>query len=218
MDLLSVPKANPNLPPKVKEAREMLQYAAIFFLLAALLYFLWGFWDIMRGLFWSAWWFSGYYGTWRIGYGITRIVFAVIALILKGKLVEDIITPVDNGQYRNIEDKMVIYIVLGFIFGLVISGILILLGYMKLKEVGDQANACPTCRAPVRFVPEYQRWYCDNCKDYKVPIHPGSASPPHSQQPPPPDDVENTCPDCNNSTRHIPQYDRHYCDNCGKYV
>ncbi len=185
MDLLSVPDANPNLPPKVKEAREMLQYAAIFFLVAALLYGLWGLWDIMRGLLWSTVYYGSYYGTWRIGYGVIRIVFAVVAFILKGKLVEDVITPVDQGRYDDIEDKLVIYAILGFIFGLVISGILILLGYMKLKEVDSQANVCPTCRGNLRYVQEYQKWYCDNCGEYKMPIHPASSStppPPEQQQ------------------------------------
>ncbi len=179
MDLLSVPDANPNLPPKVKEAREMLQYAAIFFLVAALLYGLWGLWDIMWGLLWSA----TRYGTLRIGYGVIRIVFAVVAFILKGKLVEEIITPVDQGRYDDIEDKLMIYAILGFIFGLVISGVLILLGYMKLKEVDSQANVCPTCRGTLRYVQQYQKWYCDNCGDYKMPIHPASSStpPPPSQ-------------------------------------
>ncbi len=190
MDILSVPDANPNLPPKVKEAREMMQYAAIFFLIAALIYFLWGIWDIMSGLLWSTAYYGAYYGTWRIGSGVIRLVFAVVAIILKGKLVEDVIDPIDQGRHDDIEDKLLIYAILGFIFGLVISGILILLGYMKLKEVDSQAKVCPTCRSTLRYVQQYQKWYCDNCGDYKMPIHPATPPPEQSQgyQQPPPED------------------------------
>ncbi len=28
-------------------------------------------------------------------------------------------------------------------------------------------NTCPDCSSEIRYIDEYDRWYCDNCKDYK---------------------------------------------------
>ncbi|MFP4050793.1 MAG: hypothetical protein ACLFVB_03540 [Thermoplasmata archaeon] len=181
-DIISAPDPNTTLPPKIREARDMFNYAAIFFGIAAIIYVLWGIWDIFRGIFWSSFWFSGYYGTLQIFYGIVRIVLGVIAFVIKGKFIENIINPIDQGRYKESEDNMILYIILGLIFGLVISGILIILGYMKFQEIDTQANKCPTCGAPLRYIAEYDRHYCDNCGDYKVPVHPPEPSPPQSQQ------------------------------------
>ena len=29
-----------------------------------------------------------------------------------------------------------------------------------------QQNACPSCGGPIRYIQEYQRWYCDRCQKY----------------------------------------------------
>lgn len=160
----------------------MFRYAAIFFLVAALIYGLWGIWDIFRGLLSGILWWGGYYSGIHIFYGIVRIGLAIGAIIFKGKFVDNIITPIDQGRYQESENDMVLYMILGFIFGLGIAGILILLGYMKFEEVDTQANKCPTCGGQLRFVQEYDRYYCDNCEDYKVPVHPPEPTTP---QPPP---------------------------------
>ncbi|MFW6376119.1 MAG: hypothetical protein ACOCZJ_03050 [Thermoplasmatota archaeon] len=181
-DLFSTPNANPNLPPKIKEAREMFNYAALFFVIAAVIYVLWGIWDIFRGLFWSTLWYRGYYGAYNIVWGIVRIALGVIAFVLKGKYIENVITPIDQGRYQECEDNLILYMILGFIFGLVLSGILTLLGYMKFQEMDTEANRCPDCGSNLRYIPEYESYYCDSCQDYKVPVHPAEPS----NQPPPP--------------------------------
>ncbi len=182
MDILSVPDANPSLQPKLKDAREMLKYAAIFFLVAALIYLLWGLWSMMTSIFWSFVYLNAVHTVLGIIGGIVRIAFAVVAIILKKKVVEDLIEPIDQGRAEEIDETtMIIYTVLGFIFGLVISGILILLGYMKLDEATTQPHKCPTCGASLRYIAEHDNWYCDNCQDYKMPVNP-----PRPEQPPPP--------------------------------
>ncbi|MFP3871732.1 MAG: GLUG motif-containing protein [Candidatus Aenigmatarchaeota archaeon] len=30
-----------------------------------------------------------------------------------------------------------------------------------------RSNLCPTCGQPIRYIKEYDRWYCDNCEEYK---------------------------------------------------
>lgn len=195
MDLLSVPEAKPSLPPKLKDAREMLKYAAIFFLIAALIYLLWGIWSIFTGLFWSVTYLNKAYSIMGVFSGIVRIVLGVVAFILKGQVVEEFIDPIDQGRTGDIDEtKMIIYVVLGLIFGLIISGVLILLGYMKIDEVRSHANKCPTCGNSLRYIAEYDNWYCDTCQDYKVPVNPPKPPEPQSpgpqtgtgQNPPPP--------------------------------
>ncbi len=31
----------------------------------------------------------------------------------------------------------------------------------------QQSNLCPDCGQPIRYVEEYDSWYCDRCQDYK---------------------------------------------------
>ena len=112
---------------------------------------------------------------------------------------------------------------------------------MKFQEVDTQANKCPTCGGNLRFIHEYDRYYCDNCQDYKVPVHPPEQStpqPPPSQQPtqqyqnpgqsyqqstqqatpPPQEEGRKVCQTCGNEARWIEEYNRYYCDNCQKYL
>ena len=104
-------------------------------------------------------------------------------------------------------------------------------------------KVCSRCGNPqIRFIPQYQRWYCGNCGMYIDPATsswqsygtppPGSggfqqsppppqAPPPSQQAPPPPQKKEaekEKCPDCNNNLEYISQYDRFYCRNCSKYT
>ncbi|HLF06832.1 MAG TPA: hypothetical protein VI893_06660, partial [Thermoplasmata archaeon] len=47
---------------------------------------------------------------------------------------------------------------------------------------------CPTCYRPIRFVAEYQRWYCDQCRQYptySVQAPPPSGAVPAWSAPPP---------------------------------
>ncbi len=31
----------------------------------------------------------------------------------------------------------------------------------------QQSNTCPDCGQPIRYIEEYDSWYCDNCQEYK---------------------------------------------------
>ena len=184
--MISIPESKPNLQPKLKETREMMKYAAIFFLVGAAIWALWGLWSIMAGLIWSATWYGQYYGTGMIAWGFIRLVFAGVALVIKGKFTEDVIKPIDEGRYADLESKMILYGILGLLFGLVLSGILIFIGYMKFQESESAVGTenCPSCSSSVRFIPEYNRWYCDNCMDYKEPVQ--ASIRPTTPPPPPP--------------------------------
>ncbi len=183
--MISIPESNPNLQPQLKETRELMQYAAIFLLVGAVLWGLWGIWSIFSGLLWSTTWYGQFYGTRLIIWGLIGLVFAGIALVLKGKFTEDVISPIDEGRYTDLENKMILYGILGLVFGLALSGILIFIGYMKFQEYETpEEKKCPTCSSSVRFIQEYERWYCDSCKDYKEPIVHTDVKP--TPPPPPP--------------------------------
>ncbi|MGB9740347.1 MAG: PRC-barrel domain-containing protein [Candidatus Bathyarchaeia archaeon] len=39
--------------------------------------------------------------------------------------------------------------------------------FVLLKPEQTQApQVCPTCKGPLTYIPQYQRWYCYKCKKY----------------------------------------------------
>jgi len=71
-------------------------------------------------------------------------------------------------------------------------------------------NRCSNCGDQMRYIEQYDRWYCDECKEY------GPASEKEKSR-----SIDypsrNTCPDCRSKVRYIDQYDRWYCDECKEY-
>ena len=99
--------------------------------------------------------------------------------------------------------------------------------------------SCPDCGGKMRYIEEYESWYCDNCQEYK-----GLES--HSQQKRQQDHFgqqkeewkqqtdrqkqrqvqeeqtkqqrpSNLCPDCSQPIRYVEEYNSWYCDNCQEY-
>ncbi len=87
-------------------------------------------------------------------------------------------------------------------------------GAVGTAGVADQqeqdSNACPDCGSGMRFIDDYDRWYCDSCEDYKSAQSTGGAEKEQEQD-------SNVCPDCGSEMRFIDDYDRWYCDNCEEY-
>ncbi|WP_455286041.1 COG1470 family protein [[Eubacterium] cellulosolvens] len=56
---------------------------------------------------------------------------------------------------------------------LLLGGLLVLvvIGAVALRQRSKPppppGNPCPTCNKPMTFIKEYDRWYCQNCKEYK---------------------------------------------------
>ncbi|MFO7791789.1 MAG: hypothetical protein R6W73_02260 [Candidatus Saliniplasma sp.] len=74
---------------------------------------------------------------------------------------------------------------------------------------GTRRKQCPDCRYQMRYIEEYDKWFCDKCQSYKI-------LPPEKQQPSQ-QQIKNHCTDCGSKMRYIEEYDRWYCDNCKKY-
>ncbi len=167
-NMFSIPNENYNLPPKLKEARKMMRFASIFFLVAAVLYGLWGIWALIFSFGWIG----------NMVRGVIYLAIGFIALIVKTKFEEEMLYPLDRGQTKHVKDNGILYIILGFIFGMGLAGILALLGYMKLEEVDTSPKYCPTCNQQLSYIQQYQSWYCNNCQDYKTPVQPAQPQQP----------------------------------------
>jgi hypothetical protein len=184
-DIIGSGNAPVQLPPNMREARQFAYYASVAFLVFALIWGLLGLWEILRGLFWASWLWGGIFFMIYIISAIFYFVFALISIICAKKIKQRIITPIDQYRFDEAKNNTVIWIILGFIFGGVIPGILLVLAYIKFDEqlmVAPQQVFCPNCRTPARYVPQYQRYYCDRCQQYVPP--PQTA--PYQQQGPPP--------------------------------
>ncbi len=77
------------------------------------------------------------------------------------------------------------------------------------QQPQQKSKQCPGCGGQMRYIDEYDRWYCDNCQEYKS-IEEETSAPSEEQQ-------KNACPDCGDQMRYMDEYDRWYCDSCQEY-
>ncbi len=103
----------------------------------------------------------------------------------------------------------------------------------------EKKYKCPDCDDELRFVAQYDRYWCEKCKRYppkdKIievgaeapaeeksadPTEPDGSSDPSGSDPQgeAPASAELTCPDCSGTLKFVEKYDRHWCDACKKYA
>ncbi|UCD91741.1 MAG: hypothetical protein JSV43_05735 [Methanobacteriota archaeon] len=72
---------------------------------------------------------------------------------------------------------------------------------------------CSTCGRPLRYIAQYKRWYCSNCKAYEgvEKVEPVPAAVP--ARPP----AVKRCTTCGSNMKYIPKYDKYYCYTCRAY-
>jgi hypothetical protein len=70
-----------------------------------------------------------------------------------------------------------------------------------VREVPRVAHPCPTCGRELTYVPQYDRWYCYQCRAYAPAVR-----------------SKNACPNCGATLRWIEQYERWWCDSCRRYA
>jgi predicted RNA-binding Zn-ribbon protein involved in translation (DUF1610 family) len=58
------------------------------------------------------------------------------------------------------------------------------------------SQTCPSCNGSLTYVPQYNRWYCNNCRQY----------------------VQHICTRCGGNSRFVPKYNSWYCDTCRDYL
>ncbi len=76
------------------------------------------------------------------------------------------------------------------------------------RAAGKKARKrmCPACSEPVRFIPQYKRWYCDSCEEYVVMRKPGQGPP------------KKRCPQCSTEMEYVKESRDHYCWECEAYL
>ncbi|MBN1151000.1 hypothetical protein JXA84_07270 [candidate division WOR-3 bacterium] len=90
----------------------------------------------------------------------------------------------------------------------------------------DEGLKCAFCGKKVRFIEQYQRYWCDNCEKYmpldfgleKIEVVPPSK--PIVEEKPLSKNEENAvlCPKCGGNTTYVSKYNKYWCENCSEYV
>ncbi len=148
--------APPNMPPNLREARDMLHIASITFLVMGAILGLLGIVDIVEGILWIS-----YGGLFMIVYSVIYFILAFLGYYSALQVKKVVIPALDMGDVRRAKEESVKWLIIG-IFILFIPFIFMLLAYLKLDESPQPQ-------------PQYQQY----------PNQQYQAPPPGYQQPPP---------------------------------
>ncbi len=118
---------------------------------------------------------------------------------------------VNNRQYELAKSRTLIWMILGFILGGIIIGILLLVAYLKFdplitaqRNMAAGGGPFPPPGAPPAYAPP-----------------PPVGAPAAAAAPPPPPAAAPAAPfcgTCGKPTTYVPQYGRYYCYDCKQYV
>jgi len=79
--------------------------------------------------------------------GIAPLVFGIVDLIIYLQI-KEIIRLVERGQYKEAKDKTMIWMIIGFILGGIIIGIILLIAYLKYDTIIRQKAVAATPPPP----------------------------------------------------------------------
>jgi hypothetical protein len=143
------------------------------------------------------------------------------------------------GNYEGAKSVGIVVVILGFIAGGIIVGILYLVAYLKLGDAINEQRGMGMAGAPMGYpgAPVYNAppAYGQPAPGYGAPAPgdgspaPGYGAPPAAASPAPAAGmtppaaapgapVAPACPRCHNPATWIPQYNRYYCYSCQQYV
>jgi hypothetical protein len=188
-------------PAEVSSLKSMLRIGGILALVIGILSLLGGLVALAGAIFVAS--VTGYGG-----FYVTP-VFAIIAFVFELIIylqLKEIRRMVDAGQYQAAKDKTLIWMILGFIFGWIIVGIVVLIAWMKFDPVinwqrqmqsGGQPGA-PAWSAQPPAAP---------------PMAPMAATSPAPGAP-----AAGMCPKCGKPATWVAQYNRWYCYTDQQYV
>ncbi len=154
------------------------------------------------------------------GWFVYEILFTVVNFLMWHR-VEEIRTQVEQRQYAAAREKLLLWMILGWLFG-IINGILLLLALLRLDQLAGRSGAPPP-----------------SAPGYVAAPPPGAAAPPPAGAsvpgPTPPSGAADpaasvppagatagaagpACPRCGQPTSLVAQYGRYYCYHCAQYV
>ena len=114
----------PWLPRAAQDARNFSFWAQILFFLSALLFFVWAIWTFAT---------SSFYGINIIIWAGLYLVLAILCGLAGFSIKKSVIDEIDHGRFHEAKNNLIIWMIIGFA-GFLITGVLLLLAYMKLNE------------------------------------------------------------------------------------
>ena len=140
--------------------------------------------------------------------GIIPLIFGIINIVIYIQM-KEIAAMVDQRNYEAAKSKTLVWMVLGFILGGIIIGILLLLAWLKFDPlITWQRNQMQGGAPPVGYAPA--------AAPMAAPAQPPAVAPAPAAAPggaPAP-----FCAKCGKPTTYIPQYGRYYCYTDNLYV
>jgi len=218
--------APPWLSGPLREARDMAYYAKLVAAIFAVLMLLAGLWNFISALAWSVWGVN----LWTWSGVIYNLAGAFILVFIALNIQRKIINAIDQNRIAQAKNDIIVWMILGIIFGL-IPGILLLLSKIKL----DEATSAPQYTAPGQAPPaqynygqqapqqgdapyQYQQ---QPPQQYQAPQQQAYQQQPPQQYQAPPQPVGapqpagiDTAVICPNCGAQIPAY-MHTCPKCG---
>lgn len=135
-------------PPEAQTIRSMLHIARIIALIFAIIYFI-------GGLAYTAFLFAVGLGFLAF-FPILLIIWGVVDIVIYLQL-KEIETMVNQRQYEAAKSKSLVWMIIGFILGGIIVGILVLIAYLKFDPLiswsRSQAGGAPAYAAPPMAAP-----------------------------------------------------------------
>jgi hypothetical protein len=221
-------------PPELSSIKSMLNLARIFVLIFLILSLLAGIGYLLVALAFAV---VGFIGFALIGPFFFLIGFVILLLLYIN--IRQIQRMVDAGQYQQAKDKSLIWMILGFIFGFLLTGIFILLAYIKFDALiawqrQQQMGGQPPAQGSWGQPPAQPTWGAPPAQAQPA-WSPPAQSPPQqtwNAQPPatpmaapvpvpvaaPPQPAAGTCTRCGKPATWVAQYNRWYCYSCQQYV
>jgi hypothetical protein len=221
-------------PPELSSIKSMLNLARIFVLIFLILSLLAGIGYLLVALAFAV---VGFIGFALIGPFFFLIGFVILLLLYIN--IRQIQRMVDAGQYQQAKDKSLIWMILGFIFGFLLTGIFILLAYIKFDALiawqrQQQMGGQPPAQGSWGQPPAQPTWGAPPAQAQPA-WSPPAQSPPQqtwNAQPPaapmaapvpvpvaaPPQPAAGTCMRCGKPATWVAQYNRWYCYSCQQYV
>jgi uncharacterized membrane protein len=204
-------------PPEVQSIKSMLHIVRILAIIFGILLFLGG---VAYAAF-LAWAFSvcgtfaAYCGG-SLGFALVPailiIIFGVIDFVIYMQM-KEIEAMVNQHQYEQAKSKTLLWMILGFILGGIILGVLLLIAYLKFDPVITWQRNQQQGGVPPGFAPQYM---APPPQQYAPPAP--MAAPPPAAPPPAAAPAAPMCAKCGKPTTYIAQNGRYYCYTDNLYV
>jgi hypothetical protein len=150
---------------------------------------------------------------------IILIIFGVIDFIIfvKVKSIEGL---VNNRQYEQAKSATLVWMILGFILGGLIIGILLLIAYLKFDPLINASRQASGQMPPPGYgaPPAQPQSWAPPPAGAPAPGAPQPMAPPPAPPMAQPAAAVPFCANCGKPTTYIPQYGRYYCYDCKQYV